>query len=239
MSRNYWFIQARKTGGEWFELQCPEGRYYADPFLAKKDGKYYLYFEDYDYQKGKLSFCEITDFKIGEKKTALELDVHCSFPSVIEFDGKYYMTPETVLAGELSIYEGWGEHWEKICEVARGRFDDPILFRRQNTYYIYTNEGGTMTVFSAPAITGPWSKIKAEDKPIHRSAGHIYFNGQRYLRPLQDCRELYGKSISVVELDSGIEQFTLLPDWKDGLIGTHTLNFLDEYEVVDGKIVKN
>lgn len=232
---NEWFIRLRHKGGEWEELHAPEGRYWADPFLAEKDGEMYLYFEDYDYNKGKLSYMNLEDRVV---KPMFEMDTHCSFPSVIQFGDKYYMTPETVMAGELCIYEGWGSEWKKVCKIAGGRFDDPILFHENGYYFVYTNEGGQMVVFRSRNISEGWERIIAEDKPINRSAGHIFWD-KRWIRPLQDCTQSYGHSMSMVELDSGTELYRIEPDWRDDLTGCHTFNTLGSYTVLDGRIKKN
>ena len=52
--KNKWFVALKPNKGDIFntdglaQLSSPPGRYYADPFIFKKDDVNYLFFEDTD-----------------------------------------------------------------------------------------------------------------------------------------------------------------------------------------------
>ena len=60
--RNKWFIAIKKNSGDLFDtssyikIKSPKDKYYADPFIVKHKGVNYLFFEDYDYKKGVISY---------------------------------------------------------------------------------------------------------------------------------------------------------------------------------------
>ena len=67
-------------------MPCPEDRFYADPFLFERDGRTYLFFEDfpYDLQRGVISCCELDEEgRPGEPFEVLRRSYHLSYPAMI------------------------------------------------------------------------------------------------------------------------------------------------------------
>ena len=65
--------------------------------------------------------------------------------------------------------------------------------------------------------------------------------GGRLLRPTQDCSVRYGYGIVLNEITrltpcefEEHEVDEILPEWRSGLLGTHTLNASERFEVIDG-----
>lgn len=66
---NRWFLAIKKNEGaspfealsNYIPIFPPDGKFYADPMLFKHDGTNYLFFEDYDYRKGVISFVTIDE----------------------------------------------------------------------------------------------------------------------------------------------------------------------------------
>ncbi len=242
---NKWFIGIKEKGSDLYNtenftvLEPPKGKYWADPFVFFDKGKNYLFFEEYDYQKGKIVYAELDGLKLGEVKDAITSDTHQSFPCLFrDNDGEVYMTPENNLGGELVIY--WAvrfpDIWRKRKVVREGRFDDPILFKRENFYYIYTTQGDhNLRIFRSAAIDGDWELIKSEDIPNSRSAGVPFDN----IRPVQDCEKSYGDQIIFKNIDTHSEVGRIDKTWYPNLTGTHTFNFNNQYVVIDGRIKLN
>ena len=74
-----------------------------------------------------------------------------------------------------------------------------------------------------------------------RSAGHLFYQNGRLLRPTQDCSIRYGYGITLNEITrltgTEFEERTvdfIPPVWRQGLLGTHTINSNLEFEVLDG-----
>ena len=110
-----WFLAIRKRSidhsfGDALEyhiVRPPLDRFYADPFLFKRDGKTYLFFEDYRYKESQaIISCAELNFEgslIGPVEV-LRRPYHLSYPFVIEHEGSIYMIPETRQNGTVELY---------------------------------------------------------------------------------------------------------------------------------------
>jgi hypothetical protein len=232
---NKWVLAIKKRGTDPLDISGmtiidpPKGFYYADPFL--KDG--YVFFELYDYNKGVIAVAKINDdLTISEPQVIINEPTHISFPCVYE----NYMVIESVLSGELPLYKcvGFPENWEKVGVVAKGRYDDPIIFKTDK-WHIITSEDGKVTEFIADTPESEWTAIRREDRTYHRPAGNVFIRDGKRLRPLQDCTEHYGKAI-VIENEQGGVVKRIEPDWMPELTGTHTFNVDENYIIIDGRI---
>lgn len=240
---NKWFIATKPNTGDIFNLEGltvhepPNGYYQADPFIIKWNGVNYVFHELYDYQKGVIAY-SILNNALSEPKTVINLDTHISFPAIFVEENNVYMTFENALGGELAIYQAidFPDKWEKIQVVAKGRFDDPVIYK-QGRYYIYTVEGdNNLRIFSAESLTGSWLLSYAETIQHSRPAGNIFQHQGKTLRPTQDSVPIYGKRIIIKDQKTGSEYRTIEPDWHPNLTGTHTFNFNEDYIVLDGRI---
>ena len=91
--------------GEFKYLIPPPDHFWADPFPIKVDGSYYIFFEDYVNTAGRahISVVEVDQNGIVSGPTeVLKLDCHLSYPFVFEWQGDYYMIPET---GDRNVVE--------------------------------------------------------------------------------------------------------------------------------------
>jgi hypothetical protein len=99
-------------------------------------------------------------------------------------------------------------------------------------------------LFSAPSPLGPWTPHRRNpvksDVRSSRPAGALFeWNGEVY-RPAQDSSGRYGYAITInriVQLDEDgfreEEVSKVLPNWRNDLIGTHTLSTSDDLTVID------
>jgi hypothetical protein len=74
-----------------------------------------------------------------------------------------------------------------------------------------------------------------------RAAGHLFYSNGRLLRPTQNCAIRYGYGITINEITrlttTEFEERPVSyigPDWRRGLLGTHTINSLNGLDVIDG-----
>lgn len=192
--------------------------YEADPFFLNG----ILFFELYNYDKGVIAI------RKGDNppEVVLERPYHLSFPCVFEDNGEYYMLPETVNSGQMELYKAknFPYDWELVKVIQTGWFDDPIL-HRSDKYRIFTTEGeNNLRVFEADSLLGEWHKVYADANKQYRSAGHIFEEDGKLIRPCQDCEERYGGGLIFYELDGfkhkEISRFT--PDKP--FTGCHTFN---------------
>jgi hypothetical protein len=218
-------------------LECPVGRYMADPFVVESKGEHYLFYEDYDYTKGRIAVGVLNGTQLIERRICLETDKHLSFPCVLEFEDSYFMVPEQSASRELWLWKAqiFPDRWYKYCRVSCGKYHDPVLrVSETGSLQIYTtNNDDKLCVFEALAPEGPWKQLTthAYKGRFNRSAGH--FIGS--LRPVQESTPVYGRAIHLVGPKGDCVR-SIEPDWYPNLNGTHTINCDSDYVVVDGRL---
>jgi len=202
------------------------GTYEADPFLFKD----YLFFELYDYDKGVIA-CR----KDGKTDVVLTRPYHLSFPCVFEDKGDVYMIPETVQNRRLELYraKNFPYGWELVKVIKAGWFDDPIIHKFEDTFYLFTTEGeNNLRVFSAKNLTDDWELLWSDSSKQYRSAGKIFKQKDRWIRPVQDCEKRYGGGLIFYELE-GFKHKELTRFYLDApFTGCHTYN----EGIIDGRL---
>jgi len=254
--KNKWFIAIKKKSDDLFdlssfaEIQSPRGRYYADPFVVKYDGVNYLFYEDYDYKKGVISYSIINeDLTITKPILALEEPFHLSFPNIFKEGDEFYMIPERGDTGEVVLYKSlsFPNEWVPVKTIVSNiRTSDIDIVKLNNKYWLFTTYGAdldnSLLVMHSDSLLGDWKVLGVDNIPHSRPAGQIFHFQNQIIRPVQDCTKLYGYGLvfKAIELHDGKYGETIIgkinPDWHPDLIGTHTFNFNEDYIVIDGKI---
>ncbi len=228
-------------------LLPPQGRYYADPFLLKYEGINYLFFENYDYKKGVISYVQIDpEGHFTEPKLALELPTHLSFPFVFQEENEIYMIPETYQRRSVSLYKckTFPNQWEWCRSLIHGeRFSDPILFKHGGLYWLFTAiRGDQLCIYYAESLDAKFRPHPINHRHIRgRNAGPVFLQSGRLIRPTMDCREYYGKAVILKEIlllttEEFVEREVLYigPDWAPNLVGTHSFCLNPDYLAYDG-----
>lgn len=253
-----WILAYRFDRDEFKYLIPPVGRFWADPFQIKVDGKYYIFFEDYvnDAGRAHISVVEVDRNGIVSGPTeALKLDCHLSYPFVFEWQGDYYMIPET---GERNVVELYRAHsfpfqWkpEKVLLEARSPLD-ATLIAAEGKWWMFVNiqeEGVAVNwdelhLYYADSPLGPWKPHARNpivtDVRFARPAGRLFWSQDVLYRPNQDSSLRYGYATMinrVTELSPSTYKETPLlkisPEWDKDIIGIHTVNLMEEMTVVD------
>ena len=159
----------------------------ADPFITKKDGIYYCFFElatgnvntstlGYAY-----SYDAIT-WTYGSKLSGLE--TRCAFPNVkLDSNGEWYMIPDT--SANLDVYKAvnFPSVWQKEYTLLNGKFADTDIIKIGDIYYMFTMEvGSNLNCYYNES--GDWkntSWVKHPQSPVlqapgMRLAGNIIVN---------------------------------------------------------------
>ena len=159
----------------------------ADPFITKKDGVYYCFFElstgnvntstlGYAY-----SYDAIT-WTYGSKLSGLE--TRCAFPNVkLDSNGEWYMIPDT--SANLDVYKAvnFPSVWQKEYTLLNGKFADTDIIKIGDIYYMFTMEvGSNLNCYYNES--GDWkntSWVKHPQSPVlqapgMRLAGNIIVN---------------------------------------------------------------
>lgn len=239
-----------------------DDRFFADPFLLSADGDTVkvlseeLIFSDYT---GRL-VCLTCNCKTGallERKVALELETHLSFPQILRRGGDVFIIPENAESGRLSAfcYDEKNDSATFSCDMIAAPLVDAVIFEHGGRWWCLADRADKncckeLFVYSAETLFGEWDEIPGSpflnDLTCGRNAGSVFRVGGKIFRPAQNCLGGYGKGVEIREItelsvEKGLRErparsIKPFPGvFGDGL---HTLNFLEtpggSIGVVDG-----
>lgn len=259
----HWFI-AFKSGKEerskFHIIKAPSSRFYADPFIIKRNGKNFIFFEDYIYSEGKgnISFVEvdIESNSVSQPTTVLDKPYHLSYPFLIEDDGEVYMIPETSGNQTIELYRATNFPYEwEIEKVLMENVNavDTTIIQHNGKYWLFTNifaEGASsldeLYLFYADSLFGQWVPHPmnpiVSDATSARPAGNIFVQDGKLIRPSQNCLFSYGYSVNLNEIEILNEESyrekkikEITPSIFKRNKGTHTYVFNEDLEMLDGR----
>ena len=240
----------------------PKGEFWADPFIVEKEGKSYLFFErfPFDKKKGIISVGEVVNGNVCNVRDIIEQPYHLSYPNVFEEDGAFYMIPECSANRRVEIYKctDFPEKWE----LYSFGFEGESLV---DTCYYKDKDGQKWLIASCS-----WNDIETHNEVLNiyqidslklnkitphknnpvivdsrkgRNGGRIYEEDGVVIRVAQDNR--YGKYGHGVSLQA-IEKLTLdsymerpIASFKgeeiEGYSGTHQMCQIENSFVIDLK----
>lgn len=242
-------------------LRPPRDRFYADPFVIDRDGRSFLFFEDYRFatKKGLISCCEVDAMgNCSEPRVVLERNYHLSYPFLFTWQGEIYMIPETRDNRTIEMYRASAFPYSWVYETVLMpdvSATDSTLLHYRNKWWLFTagvldhtSPNETLFLFFANSPLGPWTAHPqnpiVSDGRHARPAGCLYFDDGQLIRPGQDCSDGYGYAAQLHRVDVLTEteyQETLVtsitPDWIRGSRGIHTFNQNAELRVLDCKFL--
>lgn len=236
-------------------------KYYADPFIMKPvNDKIKVLHEEfpYDTDYGVISLVTLDkDFKQIGYKTLLDTGSHISYPFYYTENDKTYIFPEAGQSEKLSCYvfDPEAETINFLKDIINLPLRDSTIIKKDNKYWIFGTTGFTETdyklyVFYSNNLLGPYSEHK--NNPIkvglngNRPAGNfIEVDGVIY-RPTQNCKNMYGESITINKITELNEKNVSEEPYLDiviniknkhnfGIRTIHTINVVDNLIVVDGR----
>jgi hypothetical protein len=238
-------------------MKPPKDRFWADPFAVAKDGKYYIFIEEFVYEtmKGHISVIEMDpDGNWEQPVKVLEKDYHLSYPFLFEWNNHLYMIPETKRNSTVELYRcvEFPASWE-FDRVLIGNIQavDTTLYEQNGMWWLFCSVGGKdfasndeLHAFYAETPFGPWTPHKRNplksDVRSSRPAWNLFrLNGSLY-RPSQDCSVRMGGAIVMNEVTRLTpEEFheetacRIEPTWAKRICGTHTINTVDNLTMLD------
>ena len=240
-------------------LVPPKDRFWADPFVLFRNGSYYIFLEEYPYErrKGHISVMKLDrDGQSSSPTMVLDRPYHLAYPFVFEWQGDCFMIPETENNKTIELYRcaSFPHEWELVTVLIDDvSAVDTTLVQIGDRWWMFTNIAAEGTadwdtelhLFHAPSPLGPWTAHKSNpvksDVRNARPAGSIFSLNDELYRPSQNCSERYGHSMTInriVQIDPDrfeeVEVSRILPDWAPGLVGTHTINSAEGLVVFDG-----
>jgi len=264
-NRAKWYLAIRPRSlnrsfcdaSEYALLQSPPDRFYADPCLFDHNGKTYLLFEDFRYadDRALISGCEVyRDGTLGETFEVLKRPYHLSYPLVFEDNGEIYLVPESRGSRSIELYRAvkFPTDWVAEPPLLSGvQAVDATIHKIDNLYWMFTSitnglysSCDDLSLFFSPSLKGPWAphlrNPLIRDVRKARSAGSLFYDEGRLIRPSQDCSEAYGYAIVFSEITKLSET-----EYEDREIcrvkpllekhheATHTYTRNDQFEIVD------
>ena len=188
----------------------------ADPFMIRRDDKWYMFFEVYNYDtaKGEIGLATSRDGVTWQyEQIVLREPFHLSYPYIFEWDGHYYMIPESHQAESVRLYESRRFPIEWTCTdilISGQRFSDNSLFRYHGLWWMFCESSAdlkhdTLRLYFSVSLRGPWqehpaSPIICDNPHSARPAGRVIVWKDRPVRFAQDCYPVYGMRIRAFEV---------------------------------------
>ena len=243
-------------------LTPPKDRFWADPFIVARDGRYYIFIEEFLYatQKGHISLIVMNKNGVLEPSVRiLETPYHLSYPFIFEFENDTYMIPESRANRTVELYKciAFPRKWEfqknlmTNCDVA-----DCTLLQWQGKWWLFANrvetKGASLwdelflyhsdSPLSDKWLPHPKNPIVSDVKSA-RPAGQLFVRDERLYRPSQNCSGHYGYGFNICEITKLTETeyeekivSKVEPKWDKHVIATHTINYADGLTVIDGQL---
>jgi len=207
------------------KIEPPDECYWADPFLIKRDGKHYIFFEEYGFtqRKGFISYIELpsplnqNQLENISSKTVIDCDYHMSYPFLLEHEGELYMIPESSENHTISLWkcDQFPDTWTKQKDLIKGisAVDSTLVFWNEK-WWMFTNVDRTgagehyteLNIYHADdPINGEW--VAHTQNPVvtdvtrARMAGNfIKLPDGRLIRCNQVIKTYYGEAIGMQEV---------------------------------------
>jgi len=239
-------------------LLPPADRFWADPFIWKRDNGYYIFIEEFPYstQRGRIVCLTLDDnMDVMASQVVLERPYHLSYPFLFEHNNQLYMIPETGENNGIELYRctHFPDKWvfEKTL-LGNVYAVDSTLLNAQGKWWLFANikekngsSWDTLNLYYAnDPLSDNWTPHPlnpiVKDVKSARPAGRIFQQDGRLIRPSQECSVRYGYAINfnhIITLSEKEYAETCLRVFKPPsggrLIGTHTYNDEEGLTVID------
>jgi hypothetical protein len=235
----------------------------ADPFIIPGEKGYYLFFEILKDNKGCIGLAGSLDGITWEyKKVVLEEPFHLSYPHVFNYEGKYYMLPESRQERSVRLYQAvdFPAKWQLVKTLIQGKkFADPTLVRYHDLFWLFVADtsNNSLYLYYSESLVGAWQEhpgnpVIRNNMAAARPGGQIIHAGDRLIRIAQDDVKTYGQAVRAFEifrLDSRNYEERELPEspllkasgqgWnKDGMhhLSVTPIGAEEWIAAVDGKV---
>ncbi len=186
----------------------------ADPFLVREQDTWYMFFEVMNEQtdQGDIALATSADgLRWRYDRVVLDEPFHLSYPFVFEWEGAYYMIPETSGANAVRLYRAteFPTQWTLVGTLMEGSpYLDSVVVRFEDRWWLFTtptHDNDMLRLYYADELLGPWvehpqSPIVAGDANIARPAGRFILQDGRIIRYAQDDEPGYGNQVLAFEI---------------------------------------
>ena len=226
----------------------------ADPFVYKRNGNFYIIYEEVKRfnDNGEIYVIENFDFSSKKKVQGLSPgNIHYSYPFLIEDGNKLYCIPESSAAGEVCLYEVVSDdltEFKKVKTLLHGkRFVDSSIIKYNGLFWLFTlckEEPSNLLIYYADKLDGDYTSHALSpvivDANTSRGAGNLFIAGGLLYRPTQNLSRAYGGSVMINRINhlttdrySSEILFEIQPHtpYNEGL---HQISISDGTIVIDG-----
>jgi hypothetical protein len=197
----------------------------ADPFMIKNQETWYMFFEvmNQEFNLGEIGLATSNNgLEWQYQQIVLTESFHLSYPYIFQWEGDYYMIPETGEAQSIRLYKAtqFPLQWNFIGNLLEGlEFLDASIVFYNNLWWLFTetspkDQNDTLRLYYSTNLQGKWqehplSPIIQHNPHIARPAGRILNLGDRLIRYTQDCFPTYGTQVRAFEItDISPETYT-------------------------------
>ncbi|ULA65101.1 MAG: hypothetical protein LZF86_190397 [Nitrospira sp.] len=138
------------------------------PFMLEVAGRWHMLFEvrNRDSEKNEIGWATSDDaMRWTYRQIVLATPYPLSYPYVFEWNGGYYMLPQSVEAGMLRLYKAFEfpVRWALAGILLRGKFSTPSIVRHEDQWWLFTvsdaeDAAAALRLYRADELLGPWSE---------------------------------------------------------------------------------
>lgn len=238
----------------------PRGdRIWADPFLHRREGVDYVFYEDMDYAsaRGRISVGRFGSDGFEELGPALATPYHLSFPYVFACGGDLFMMPETHQTRRIEVWRcrRFPFEWELHATALEGAIcADSLLVDMDGTWRLFTaltddSFGDLCSELHIFTVDGPDLRTLAPH-PLNpvvigsdsaRNAGRIFRQDGAWFRPAQESAAgVYGRALRIMRIEAlsddryvEREVFRLDPGGRRDVKGVHHFDRSGDRWIID------
>ncbi len=186
----------------------------ADPFMIRAGDGWHMFFEikNDKSRKGEIGLATSRDgFAWEYREVVLDEPYHLSYPYVFEWEGEYYMIPETLHPACVQLYKAtaFPTEWACVGPLVDGSLADPSVSYFNGKWWMFAcgtpHKHDVLRLFFADELTGPWtehprSPLIEGNNRIARPGGRVLVFDNRMIRYAQDCHPSYGTQVRAFEI---------------------------------------
>jgi hypothetical protein len=202
-------------------------RFVADPFLVFQQDTWWMFLEVMDRRtrRGVIAVAKSSNgFEWAYERRVLEEPFHLSYPYVFNWNGQYYMLPESGEARSVRLYHAtdFPYKWRLDRQLLTGDYLDPSIFEWDSRWWMFAQrDRRDLTLHFSTTPLGPWvehpaSPVVVGDVTQSRPAGRVTILNGKPIRLAQDCRSTYGRSVRAFRIDelteTAFQETELAPD---------------------------
>ena len=233
-------------------VKAPKNKWYADPFILDVTAANIIVLVEeftYSVNRGRLAklIIDKKTYKIKSEKIILDLSTHLSFPAILRIGDSVYIYPENSASGKSTLYRfnPKDDGLVVVNTLSDLPLTDAIITEIGGHYYMFatkipTQNSNELTIYESNEKMGTYHPIQAiclSDNTA-RSAGNIFVDDNRIIRPAQNCNGGYGVGLVFQEVTKDSEGHIAIKELLRKLpyanyIGMHTYNQYKDYVIVD------